>query len=174
MTKTKKTMETKQAQFRVTKRLTEDVIGELLNIKNKHGLTAHNIVKIAKNRKSPLHSLFEWNDTVAAEQHRLWQARVLVNEVKVVVDDVEYSAFENVNVFSDDDGLDGSEREYKELSEIMSSKDLRRQVLQSALQTLNYWKQKYAEYNEFEPVVEAIDKVGKKLMKSEKLRWQKN
>jgi len=47
--------------------------------------TASNVVCIARKIKSPLHRFFEWDDTQAAREHRLYQARNLLNSYKVVI-----------------------------------------------------------------------------------------
>ena len=155
MAKTKQT-------FKVTKRINEEVIKEVVSIKEQKGLTPENVVTSAKNKKSSLHNFFEWNDAIAGEQYRLQQARMFINEIKVIVEDVEYSAFENVKI-----GFNGdSERRYMEVTEILSQKELKEQIISQALNHINYWKIKYANYKELKPIVAAIDEVNKK--------WQKN
>lgn len=48
-------------------------------------LTPDAVLKDAKSASSPLHDQFEWNDSVAAVQWRLAQARELIRSVKVEV-----------------------------------------------------------------------------------------
>lgn len=48
-------------------------------------LVPANIVETARPEDHPLHQFFEWDDTVAAHQHRLWQAIGLIARVKVHV-----------------------------------------------------------------------------------------
>lgn len=56
---------------------------ELLRIREEYGdLTAEAIVSSATSASSVLHSQFEWDDTEAAHQYRLVQARRLVKYVK--------------------------------------------------------------------------------------------
>lgn len=102
-------------------------------------------------------------------QHRLQQARVLINDIKVIVEDKEMFAFENVSVAVTENGLEQMQRMYKPVSEILTNKLLKRQVLLSALSHLEYWKDQYAKYNEFVPITKAIEKVSKQL----KRKWQK-
>src|SRR5688500_16292159 len=40
-----------------------------------------------KHPSSALHASFQWDDTEAAKQYRLWQARQLITEVVVVYED---------------------------------------------------------------------------------------
>ena len=47
-------------------------------------LTPGLVVDTARDPKNPLHSCFEWDDTVAAEKYRIVQAGQLIRSVKVV------------------------------------------------------------------------------------------
>lgn len=60
------------------------VVEALLRIYERAGaLRAEDVVEEARSAKSPLHDWFEWDDSVAAEQYRLQQARQLVREIRV-------------------------------------------------------------------------------------------
>ncbi len=48
-------------------------------------LTAEQVVEDARDPDSPLHGYFTWDDTEAANAHRLNEARALIRSVKVVV-----------------------------------------------------------------------------------------
>ena len=90
-------------KYKTTKRINKDMIKEILDIKKKSGLTAEAIVEQAKKKKSELHEFFEWDDTKAAEQWRIQQARILINEVKVLSNQEfnnAYAITNNVNIFS--------------------------------------------------------------------------
>ena len=50
-------------------------------------LTPTLVLDQARSEGSPLHKYFEWNDSVAAEKHRLGQAQRLITTVKVVYRD---------------------------------------------------------------------------------------
>jgi len=59
---------------------------ELQRIQNIYGsITPEILVKEAKKRNCPLHKIFEWNDTKAAENYRLQQARILLNNIQVTI-----------------------------------------------------------------------------------------
>lgn len=47
--------------------------------------TADEVVKAAKAAKSPLHKLFNWDDAAAAHEHRVLQARVMINSLQVEI-----------------------------------------------------------------------------------------
>ena len=52
-------------------------------------LTASGILTMAKSSKSPLHSLFEWDNTKAARQYRLEQARKIIKRANVTIENQE-------------------------------------------------------------------------------------
>src|SRR5262245_31862046 len=51
--------------------------------------TAQAVVAAARVPGSPLHELFDWNDTAAAESFRLVQARVMINSLRVEIIDAQ-------------------------------------------------------------------------------------
>lgn len=75
-------------KFRNSTKPTEESqqVGEcLLQIKNnQETLQPCEIVVQAKEKDSVLHKYFQWDDTLAAEQHRLNQARHLITSVEIV------------------------------------------------------------------------------------------
>lgn len=56
-----------------------------LSEENNGQITTSLVLKDAKRKESPLHDYFEWDDTKAAHQHRLQQARMLIKRVNVVI-----------------------------------------------------------------------------------------
>jgi len=59
---------------------------ELQRIQNTYGsITPEVLVDEAKNEDSPLHPMFEWDDSRAAENYRLQQARTLLNNIRVTI-----------------------------------------------------------------------------------------
>lgn len=56
---------------------------EKIRVRNDGVLRPDDVVKDARNESSPLHSFFTWDDTEAANQFRLDQARTLIRNVKV-------------------------------------------------------------------------------------------
>jgi hypothetical protein len=65
-------------------------------------MPAEAVVDAARDPTSPLHSYFEWNDTVAAEQYRLHQARSLIRAVTVIEYDdgeqIAHAAYLNIKI----------------------------------------------------------------------------
>lgn len=59
----------------------ETKIEEMVNTLGK--VAPAQIVEAARDENSPLHGVFEWDDTIAAEEHRLLQARQLIRTIVV-------------------------------------------------------------------------------------------
>ena len=152
-------------EYKTTKRISKEVIDEILEVKQKEGLTAESIVEKAKSKKSNLHNLFEWDDTKAGEFWRMQQARVLINEVKIIIEDKEYYAFENVTIEIKGKNETDSKKEYLTVEEIMNSKTLRAQMIKNAYARLMYWTEQHHQYSEFQPIFDAIKLVGQRLEK---------
>src|SRR5688572_26452678 len=54
-------------------------------------VTPQAVVDKARSKKSPIHKLFQWDNSIAAEEYRCWQARSHINhlEIVIVADDKE-------------------------------------------------------------------------------------
>lgn len=117
-------------------------------------LAAEEIVEAARDEKNVLHPHFEWDDSVAAEAYRQDQARDLVRSLTIDISrsNVEAKpvrAFVNVAV--------GQDRGYVPTLTAMSSKDLRKQVLEKAFAELEAWRARHAELTELARIFSAID-----------------
>lgn len=152
-------------EYKTTNKITEDVINTILEVKDTHGLTPEAVVEEAKNPESPLHHIFDWDDTVAAHKWRLQQARVLINEIEIVVENgTVYPAFENVTVVLETtDNSKETERQYFSRPEIMAEPNMREQVIRRAMAQAVYWKHQYSSYQELSPIFEAISEVGSRI-----------
>ena len=77
-----------------------EIIGPALEkIKQRHKtLTAELILAEARRRRSPLNQFFEWDDTKAANQYRLVQARTMRGAIEVVINETKIPAFHRVTV----------------------------------------------------------------------------
>ena len=59
------------------------VVGEI--VEKLPSRTPEALLTAARSKSSPLHSQFEWDDSRAAQQYRLVQARVMINSLNVEV-----------------------------------------------------------------------------------------
>lgn len=88
-------------------------------------LTPENVVKKACNPDSELHKAFTWDDTAAAHQWRLQEARVVVNSIITIVDPestepITYRTYESVVV--------DKHRQYVPMSVWANDDNMREQV----------------------------------------------
>lgn len=165
-------MKNKSITYKVTNKLTPERINEILKIEAQVGLTPENLVAIASANNNPLHDLFEWDDNVAGIKYRLYQARLLINDVKVIVDSQEYFAFENVQIACMEGANESqpqTQRIYKPIMEILSSVKLRQQIIQAALRQHEYWEKQNMKYKELAPVIYSAKQIRKQL----ESKWNK-
>lgn len=136
----------------------QQVQQELQRIANQHHGTLEpaQVVDSAAAPQSPLHHYFEWDDTEAARQHRLNQARYLIRSVKIhfVTDEQEigrvraWHARRNV-------GLGGAG--YVSESEVRQDPDMQMAALRRMRLEWAQFKRRYADHAGFwEMVAEDI------------------
>lgn len=133
---------------------------ELLRLQNKGELTPADVVQDARNRNSPLHSFFEWDDGAAAEAYRLQQARGLIRSVVAIYVSEEKPAA-RVRAF-----VHIPEKEaphYRATGQAMSQAKTRKLVLQRAWAELQAWRQRYKDLAEFAELFEVVDEIAEKL-----------
>jgi hypothetical protein len=142
-------------EYKITEKYTKEIIDEILKVKKEKGLLAETLLEHAKDKNSKLHNLFEWDNNLAAKKWRLQQARIIVNEIKVIVENKEYYAFENISLQVGED----VKREYYSRDEILTTPLLKESMVRKAYNTLLYWKEQYHNYVLFEPVIKAIESI---------------
>lgn len=133
---------------------------ELLRTEAKGELTPEDVLKDAANPNSPLHGFFEWDDTEAARQHRLKQARGLIRCVVAIYTSDEKPAVRQrayVHI------AQGEASHYRESQHAMSQKKTRDQVLRRAWTELKAWRDRYRDLVQFAKLVEVIDEVAETL-----------
>ena len=138
----------------------KQVIGELKRIAEKHNglLQPDAVVKEAKPKTSPLHSYFEWNNSAAAYQHRLWQARSLIRVAVEIIAGVDSPVDVFVSLSNDRGKKRGG---YRLMVDVLSDGDLREQMLSDALKELVVFRDKYKALRELAEVFHAITKCSK-------------
>lgn len=130
---------------------------ELARIEKSEGeLTPTAVLDRARSANSSLHGHFEWDDNIAAEQHRLSQAGELIRSIVI---DVTHSNVEPpkatrayVSVQRE------SGRSYVATQTAMSDVELRRQVLDRAWAELEAFRRKYGDMQELAKVFAAMDR----------------
>ena len=113
--------------------------------------TPQQIVDKARDESTELHKCFEWDDTVAAEQWRKQQARIIVCHLVIREDTVPTDRPE-VRYFFKPKPDEG----YKPTQIIVRKEDEYQQLLAQAWAELQAFKVKYAMLNELQEIFELI------------------
>lgn len=134
---------------------------ELLRSSKNGELTAEDVLADARNPNSPLHSFFEWDDSAAAHEHRLSQARHLIRTVVAVYKENPNGAETRTRAYVHI--RQAETPHYRETSEALSVPDTRHEVINSALRELNLFKARYQDLVEFAEVIQAAQNVQARL-----------
>jgi len=117
--------------------------------------TPAQIVAKAKGRNSAMHDHFEWDDSQAAHEHRLSQARQLVQNIVVrTVNEktIGRPVREYISVKTVDE-----KREYKQIGVVLDDDYMRHQALADAKDSLRRWRERYEDLHELAELFGAID-----------------
>jgi hypothetical protein len=144
------------------------IIQELRRIADENDglLEPVHVVEAARNAASPLHPHFEWDDSIAAQNYRIWQARDLLIKVKVILDgpnETQVPTRVFVSLTPDRHSGDG----YRPLDVVLANTSLRNQLLEDALHEMERFQAKYATLRELTKVVgemrKAIAQIKRKM-----------
>lgn len=136
---------------------------ELIENTDPHGVTPDSIVAEASNPKSPLHPLFDWDDTSAAHKHRKATARIISNSIRVrIVTETNGHEEKSVHAFINVE-KDGS-RQYMTTARVMSDDDLRRQALRQAVKQMRAFRERYSEFEELAILFASMEEIEDELL----------
>ncbi len=136
-------------------------IGERLQYLKRRNreLKPEHVLEDAEKQSSPLHDCFEWNDGKAAHEYRIWQARRIINSIQVVIERGPHQKPKSFKVFMSippeitEEGI--SQRYYVDLRDATAEE---REILrEECLRELKAIRRKYAEFQEFLAIWDAID-----------------
>ena len=138
------------------------VIAELERIAAENGgiLKAEAVVDAARADDSVLHSRFTWDDSEAAAQYRLWQARQLIRCSVVMEPRSQTSVRAFVSLTPDRESDGGG---YRATVAVMARKEYREQLLVDALAELEVIEAKYKTLTELAEVFAAARRVRRKV-----------
>ena len=141
----------------------QDAGEELERITQKYDgrLTAQCVVDEARNKDSPLHKDFEWDDRAAADSWRRETARLLLRTIIVSVGNGDENkasrAFVNV-VKAESDDLPSS-RYYARVQDALSDPETRQYVLNKAYKEADEYRKRYEELEEVATIITAINEL---------------
>ena len=133
------------------------ILGDVIDSVFGGDVTPEQLVEYARPRTSPIHAMFEWDDSAAAEKYRFWQARSHINHVVVRFSGGDIRAYHSVRVTRSDDS---EERTYLRGDIVKRSPAAAAQVVEKAKAEIKSWRDKYASYKlYFASIMDEIDKL---------------
>jgi hypothetical protein len=125
---------------------------EFKKIEKRFGkITPETVLEAARSKKALFHPLFEWEDSVAAEQYRLQQARTIINNIEItIISDGEEKTYPMLEIVPSEDGR----RQYKNIVNLSFNEI--EYVKEQTLKTLIATKTKLLNYKSFDRVIEHI------------------
>lgn len=132
------------------------VVGEaLLDIREDRGrLIAGEVVLDATAKDSPLHAYFEWNNTKAAAEYRLTQARHLIASV-VIVETKEQGEIDPIRAWCKLNSQEG----YEAINVVMRDPALRKEALKEVKRGIDSLREKLVAFEGFADLLGALDEV---------------
>lgn len=128
----------------------EDIYGKV---------TPGTVLNVAKEKDSPIHSLFQWDDSIAGEKYRLIQARKLINNLEIkIVRNNETVSIPTFEIVRRDES-----NQFKSI-EVMTVDDVEFVKL-SIIKEITRLTEKLSVYKKFNEVVGDLNKVKEKLEK---------
>ena len=161
------TVEVKQYEWSSTRRHPAGLdatrtVQELEKIKNKNAgicKPAH-VVDAARSPKHYLHPAFEWDDSVAAEEHRKTQARNLINAIQWDISTPEKQIVVPAYISMHDISASDENEGYRPMDAVMANPELRAATLRTAVAELKSLRKRYSMLTELAQVFAAIDGIG--------------
>lgn len=141
--------------------LTPEIDREIQDIEaaNNGKLHAELLIDAAQNPQSSFHDKFEWDDTVAGHEWRKVQARHLITAFRIIHPEtkVEIQAFTSLEV----DRVSGGG--YRRTEQVLQSKDLRVEMVWTALHQLMQLEAKYHYIQELARIWGAVEQTKEEL-----------
>lgn len=144
------------------------IVGKVLeSIEEKEGkVTSASFLEYSRPETADTHSMFEWDDSIAAEKYRLRQSAAIIGQIEVEIRYIdtpqEASEIQITPVPAFVNVAGKSTRASATFVNVITAHEdsaLWKQVMQNALGELNTFKRKYARYKEFAKVISAIEEL---------------
>ena len=127
------------------------VLDELSELGDEYSLS--DVVEKAKDKNSEMHSIFEWDDSVAGEEYRKIQAGKMVRNLVIVRND-ETEEKTNVRYFVSTGKRDST---YTPTRLVIRNQDAYEELLERAYAELRAFKEKYSTLSELDEILALID-----------------
>jgi len=119
---------------------------------NSGDLTPDMVIKAAEDTKSPLHGVFEWDDSKAAHQHRLTVAGQLIRSIVVTITPASDAAPKPINVTITPAASGGGTA----AARVVSEAELHAQRVERGWADLDKWIRTYGALPEFAQVAGVV------------------
>jgi hypothetical protein len=119
------------------------------------GLTPSMVVNVARDPDHPLHTRFEWDDTVAGEKYRRHQAQQLIRSVRIrVIDEDDPSQNYDIRAYQMVRTSSGT-RTYQPTTEVVQDPFASRLILANMEREWRALRSRYEHWHEFWKLVNA-------------------
>ena len=138
---------------------------EALRMENSGALTPDIVVESARQKDSPIHNCFEWDDSIAGEKYRKEQARRII---QCVVTDIRGNnpnpRPQTIRAFTSVQN-DKGDRYYTTTAHALSNDELKEQVFANLMRDMDTLRRKYDTYKfaEVHSVFKSIDQAMTKI-----------
>ena len=138
----------------------ETAHAEIMRIKQKNGGTVsqNQIIAEASNKKNPLHKLFTWDDSEAAQKYRLTEAGALLRSIEITystLPDQPRRAFEVTTQKPAGDVV--KQTMYATAEEAAANPENHAALIAEAVRTLMAWRARFRYLQELSHLIERID-----------------
>jgi hypothetical protein len=120
------------------------------------------VVSAARDPKSAIHGLFEWNEKRAAEKWREEQARCYIRHLVVIIPNGNGGTMIRAAVSF------GGGSGYQDSVKAMESPELRERLIAQALSEAESWRARYQHIKELSAIFAAIGRTAKRLQEKRK------
>jgi hypothetical protein len=122
-------------------------------------VSPESLVAAARKARSPLHGGFEWDDTAAANAHRLEQARNMIRSLVVIYEDAPRAQSRVYEVVTRPaEGDEKPRRFYSSTEEVLADPEARARLLSDVLRQLVSLRSRYKQLQELAVVWREVDK----------------
>jgi hypothetical protein len=131
------------------------IVGEMFDNMSSSGIeiTPQSVLDAGRDVSSPIHDVFEWEDSVAAEQYRLDQARRLIGHVRIVREEEPPQQYKERGFVS----ISNSNNVYVPLANALSNEEYRNHLLKQAKSDCEVFQAKYRRLQELSAVISAMN-----------------
>lgn len=124
-------------------------------------LLPEHVVDFAKSPNTALHGKFTWDDSKAAHEYRLWQARQVIRVNVTVIGNQQPEVRAYVSLNSDRRQQGGG---YRAITDVMSDAERRRELINQAFAEFDRWRKRYQELTELAPLFEHSDQLRSEIV----------